>query len=172
MWWAIAGGWAIDLWLGTAPTREHHDIEIIIRRDRQTQLVAAVPGARWTCIDPPGSGWRPWDGDPLIGPAFQLKADLEGVSLDVFAETVIDGVWHFRRDARVTLPVDELTAPGAGGLPVVRPEVQLLYMAASTDPKNEHDFVVAEPWLSPPARSWLRSSLELIAPEHRWLRRL
>ena len=25
VWWAIAGGWAIDLWLG-ATTREHHDV--------------------------------------------------------------------------------------------------------------------------------------------------
>jgi len=30
-WWAAAGGWAIDCWLDTE-SREHHDIEVVIRR--------------------------------------------------------------------------------------------------------------------------------------------
>ena len=35
VWWAIAGCWAIDLWLG-ATTREHHDVEVVVRRRGQS----------------------------------------------------------------------------------------------------------------------------------------
>ena len=54
-WWGIAGGWAIDLWLGEQ-TREHHDIEVVVRRDDQTVVWDALHD-EWelSCIDPPNS---------------------------------------------------------------------------------------------------------------------
>jgi hypothetical protein len=60
--WAVAGGWAIDLWLGEQ-TREHHDIEVMVARRDQHKVHLAL-SERWGlyCLDPPGSGWKVWNG--------------------------------------------------------------------------------------------------------------
>ena len=54
----------------------------------------------------------------------------------------------------------------------MRPEVQLLYMAKSSEPKNQHDFEVAAPRLDDAAAAWLTEALCLVSPGHRWLQRL
>lgn len=89
-WWAVAGGWAIDLWLGMH-TREHHDVEVVIRRCDQRHVLAVL-SQRWElwCLDPPGSGWRTWDGHEVGPPAFQLQARANGMEFDLFTETVVD----------------------------------------------------------------------------------
>src|SRR5437899_2178390 len=97
LWWAVAGGWAIDLWLGEQ-TREHHDVEVVVARRDQTAVHAALR-AEWEllCLDPPGSDWRPWIYDHAIRPpAFQTKARRADLDFDVFLETVDDGVWSYR----------------------------------------------------------------------------
>jgi hypothetical protein len=90
---------------------------------------------------------------------------------DVFVETIVDGRWHFRRDARITRPVVELVAVSGSGLPIVRPEVQLLYMAGSTDPKNQHDHDLARPTLDPQAHAWLAGAIDTWRPGHPWVQR-
>src|SRR5689334_4909817 len=55
VWWAFAGGWAIDLWLGEQ-TREHHDVEVAVRRvDRAVLWDGLQRCHELACIDPPGS---------------------------------------------------------------------------------------------------------------------
>ncbi len=41
-----------------------------------------------SCIDPPGSRWRVWNGDPIDTPAFQLQARSDRGEFDLFTETV------------------------------------------------------------------------------------
>ena len=55
------------------------------------------------------------------------------------------------------------------GIPIVRPEIQLLYMARSTEPKNLSDFEMARPRLAPEAAAWLNAALQSTVPGHRWL---
>ena len=97
VWWGMGGGWAIDLWLGEQ-TREHHDVEVVVRRCDQA-AVHAVLAANWElrCLDPPGSGWREWNGAPIEHPAFQLQARSSTIEFDIFTETVDDATWRFRR---------------------------------------------------------------------------
>lgn len=168
-WWAVAGGWAIDLWLGF-PTRPHHDVEVVVRTcDLAT--VSRDLGARWKlyCLDPPGTGWRPWNGKPLEPPAFQLQARSSIGEFDIFAETADETEWQFRRDNRITRAVSEVTMQSASGIPIVRPEVQLLYMAGAAEPKNEHDFQMARPTLDLGAASWLAAALAVTLPRHHWI---
>ena len=54
----------------------------------------------------------------------------------------------------------------------VRPEIQLLYMAKSAEPKNQRDFEVALPHLAPEAVQWLANALRITLPGHRWLEQL
>ena len=124
------------------------------------------------CLDPPGSGWRPWTGLPIQQPAFQLQARSAGGEFDLFTETVDHEVWQFRRDDRITRPLSEVSVVSVSGIPIVRPEVQLLYMAKSADPKNQHDFVMARPRLNDDEVSWLARALVTTLPEHRWLQEL
>jgi hypothetical protein len=52
--WCVAGGWALDLWLGRG-TRNHHDLEIAIPRpDFAAVRVALPPSAR--SLDPAAGG--------------------------------------------------------------------------------------------------------------------
>jgi hypothetical protein len=172
VWWAMAGGWAIDVWLGEQ-TRAHHDVEVVVRRQDRAAVRAGLGFTHeWQCLDPPGSGWSVWDGQALEPPAFQLRARSPETTFDVFLETVRDDVWHFRRDDRVCRPLVDIVTLGDTGIPVVCPEVQLLYMAKSTEDKNEHDFVVTRPRLDRDAARWLARSLAVAHPGHRWLEAL
>ncbi len=172
LWWAVAGGWAIDLWLGEQ-TRDHHDVEVVVRRSDQHAVHAALSG-EWDlfALDPPGSGWRPWSGAPLVAPAFQLQARSASTEFDLFTETVDETLWSFRRDDRITVPAGDVIVPSASGIPVVRPDIQLLYMAKSTDPKNGRDFELARPHLDSAASAWLRDALQIALPGHPWSERL
>jgi hypothetical protein len=172
VWWAVAGGWAIDLWLGEQ-TREHHDVEVVVRRCDQAAVHEALCG-RWElrCLDPPGSGWRSWNGEPIEPPTFQLQARSSTLEFDIFTETTDQAMWHFRRDARICRPLSEATMTSGSGLPIVRPEVQLLYMAKSTMAKNQHDFDLARPRLDRDAALWLADALATTLPGHQWSKRL
>lgn len=105
-------------------------------------------------------------------PAFQLQARTPDREFDLFAESVDEGLWQFRRDHRIHRDADELIVRSRSGIPVVRPEIQLLYMAKSSEPKNEHDFDSARPHLTPEAARWLAHALAITLPGHRWLTRL
>lgn len=169
VWWAIAGGWAIDLWLGYE-TRVHHDVEVVVKRSDQHRVHAALAG-QWDlfCLDPPGSGWQPWSGHTLERPAFQLEANHDDQAFDVFLEDIDDDGWRYRRDNSIRLEVEHVVTISGSNIPVVRPEIQLLYMATSTDPKNAADFAVATPRLDGPARQWLQTALSTSHPGHPWI---
>ena len=167
--WRVAGGWAIDLWLGEQ-TREHHDIEVIVpRHDQQAVHQALHVGWELYCLDPPGSGWRPWRGQLIEPRAFQLQVRSAGEAFDIFTETIDNKMWHFRRDERIVRSAADLVLVSASGIPIVRPEVQLLYMAKSDEAKNQHDFAVARPTLDSAAVSWLAHALATTIPTHPWL---
>ena len=66
----------------------------------------------------------------------------------------------------------ELSIRSASGLPIVVPEIQLLYKAKHHLEKDEHDFRAAVPLLSPQQREWLKQSLEVVHPGDPWLAEL
>jgi hypothetical protein len=108
---------------------------------------------------PPGSEplQQPWEG---------------GDELQFFLNDAEEGVWVCRRDPSIRRPVAEVCIPSASGLPIVAPDIQLLYKAKHHLEKDEHDFRVAVPRLSPEQREWLKRSLEVVHPGDPWLARL
>jgi hypothetical protein len=78
------------------------------------------------------------------------------------------GIWLCRRDRRVTLHVRQLALRTSDGIPIVAPEVQLLYKAKHTGDKDEHDFNLVSGALGGTRRTWLRDALELVHPGHPW----
>ena len=175
--WFIAGGWAIDLFLGTV-TREHEDREVMIFREDQQALRQHLAGWRMTksISTPEGGAWVPWPEDEWIAaPSFQVQAwgpEGDVPAWEFFLNDQTGGVWHFRRNPAVTRPVAELGLRTPGGIPYIAPELQLLYKAHGHRPKDELDFEHVHPRLSRAQRAWLREMLGRCRPDDPWLARL
>ena len=177
-WW-IAGGWAIDLFLGRQ-TREHEDIDVqILRRDQHA--VRAVFGA-WdvhAALPPPrDETWPfcPWGLDEVLDlaihdiwcrPTETAPWAIQLMIVDAHAEQ-----WRFRRMPAIGRPIATLGGITVEGIPYLAPEIQLLYKAKGCRPKDEADFVQTLPALDQERRLWLRNALALAHPNHPWLSQL
>jgi hypothetical protein len=168
-WW-IAGGWAIELFLGR-PVRSHADIDILLLRRDQHWVHELLPGWDIQAADPPGS-LRPWPaGETLPAEVHDIwcREHPGGPWRLQFMLDVTDGEdWVSRRDARIRRPVASLGLRTEDGLPILAPEIQLFYKAKGLRPKDSVDFEAALPHLDTAARHWLDSALAMTAPAHRW----
>ena len=178
-WW-IAGGWAIDLWLGSV-SRDHEDIEISVLR--QDQVALHVYCGAWPMFTPRNNEWVPLpSGEQLVLPEFQLQvrpspdAPLDPPGLPPEFEFMLNdveaGEWIFRPEPHIRRAWDHLRLPGAAGLPVTAPEVMLLHKSRHHRPKDEHDFARVRPHLNPEQRLWLRAALTEIRPADPWIAQL
>jgi hypothetical protein len=175
-WW-LAGGWSLDLLTGHQ-TRPHADTDVQVMR-RDLAAVRSWFGA-WDphVADPPGAGTlRPWRPDEVLGAALhdvwcrQVETGPWRVQLMVADADGTD--WVYRRDRRVRRPLDSLAGRASGpGLPVLAPEVQLLYKSTGRRDKDREDFDRFEPLMSDAEAAWLRDALALAEPAHPWTSRL
>lgn len=168
--WCVAGGWAIDLFLG-GQRREHGDLEIAVPADRFAPIEKALPDLDFFVVGD-GLAWDLADRPALLKTQYQTWGrDREAGRwrIDVMREPHEGDTWISRRDARVRMPYAELILRTADGIPYVRPEVALLFKAKSNLPKNEDDFAAALPRLSADSRAWLRDAIALVHPGHAWL---
>jgi hypothetical protein len=174
--WAVAGGWAIDLWLGET-TREHEDLEITVPavffpalRARfedglglklfyidEGEVIALPPGEA-----PPRRTHQTWVMDPAV----------EGWRLDVFREPGDAETWVYRRTGQFSAPRSWASGRTAAGMPFVAPQIVLLFKAKARRDKDEADFAKVVPRLAPDARRWLADALAAIHPDHPWIARL
>jgi hypothetical protein len=177
-WW-IAGGWALDLFLGVQ-TREHEDIDVqILRRDQQEvrmlfrawDVQGVHPGELSTM-------WpsREWEVGSLLSPSVHdvwcRPSKTEPWVLQLMVVDTIDDQWLFRRDTRIRRPLAMVGHRTPDGIPYLAPEIQLLYKAKAPRPKDEADFVRTLPVLNKESRQWLAQSLTLVYPAHSWLTEL
>jgi hypothetical protein len=170
--WYVAGGWAIDLFLG-GQRREHEDLEIAVPNSRFEEVVDALSDFEFFVITGPRKAMpleaardrleqthQTWVRDPADG----------SWRLDVFREPSDGDTWICRRSRSITMPYERLVERTGAGLPYGRPEVILLYKAKhSHQPKNQKDFAAALPRLGRERRHWLRDALQLVHPGHPWL---
>jgi Aminoglycoside-2''-adenylyltransferase len=170
--WYVAGGWAIDLFLG-GQQREHEDLEVAVPSSRFDEIVEALSSYELFVITGPRAALPLADaGDRLEQTHQTWVREPTGGSwrLDVFREPSDGDTWICRRNPSITMPYERLVERTADGLPYGRPEVILLFKAKhSQQPKNQTDFEVALPRLERERLRWLREALELVHPEHAWL---
>lgn len=168
--WCVAGGWAIDLFLG-GKRREHGDLEIAVPRARFVKIREALPELTFFAVGS-GCAWDLAEHPEALEVHHQTWA-MDPVSrkwrLDVFREPHEGDIWIARRDPRIQMPYAELILHTADGIPYLRPEVALLFKAKSLIPKNEDDFAAALPYLSVESRAWLGDAIALVHPGHVWL---
>ena len=81
------------------------------------------------------------------------------------------GQWLFKRDARVSLPLDQLGRT-IDGIPYLRPSVVLLHKAKALRDKDQQDFEGMLPCLANGERVWLDEALAMAHPDHPWRARL
>lgn len=167
-WW-LTGGEALDRFVG-APTRPHEDIDVEVPRPglaavldhlagwhphtahdgRLTPLASAEDHPReasnvWWRSEPGG----PWRLDLQVG-------DVEGSD------------WVYRRHPSIRRPLASVWWLDSDVVPVVAPEVQLLFKARDPRPKDLADAEVVVPLLDRAARSWLRDTVAAAHPTSPW----
>jgi hypothetical protein len=171
-WW-VAGGWAIDLFLGRQ-TRPHADTDTALLRGTEPALREVLPA--WDIQIAHDGEFIAWDGGPLEQPYHQFWARPNPESpwaLEFMLEEHDNGTWFYRRDTRVMLSIADLGRTTADGVPFICPKVALLYKAwGKGAERNAADFESAFAALSMEERGWLRDALLLAYPGHAWTDRL
>jgi len=170
--WCIAGGWALDLFLGRV-TRAHGDVDVAIFRADQMLLRGQLAG--WSFRKVVGGVFQEWPaGEWLDLPLHEVHASAPGGqrSLEFLLNDHSGGEWVFRRNPAVRCPADRAIVYSGAGLPLLCPAIVLLYKAKHTRAVDERDFDAALASLSPERRAWLRGALEVAHPGHAWLTRL
>lgn len=171
--WAVCGGWAIDLFLNRT-TRSHKDVDFVVLRRDQLVIQKHLLSRDWTLEKAIRGQLIPWQiGEWIDLPAHiiwgrNLKASPDFIEL-LFNEA--DGVnFIFRRDPAITLPLCKMIISTASGIPILAPEIILLYKSANAeDLPAATDFKNVLPWLSPEARDWLAVALRKLYTSHIWL---
>lgn len=171
--WSIAGGWAIDLFLGRK-TREHADVDVAILRRDQRDLRSFLRAWSFEKVSQGGRG--PWpEGEWLSLPIHEVYARRSSDTpreIEFLLNEARDETWVFRRDSRVTRPLSEVRTVSRAGIPFLTPETVLLYKAKDPTAKDLEDFERIGARLGSEGRIWLRSALETVHPGHPWLARL
>jgi hypothetical protein len=172
--WLVAGGWAIDLYLGRA-TRPHKDVDIAIFREDQLALQRYLAGWRLEKVE--SGTLRPWhQGEYIQLPVHEIWAwrpaserGDDHPDLEFLLDECTAADWVFRRDPRIVRPLSLACLRAENGLPYLAPEIALLYKSKSPREDDAADFEATWIALSAEQRTWLRQALELSAPGHGWL---
>jgi uncharacterized protein (DUF952 family) len=181
-WW-VAGGWALDLVLGHK-TRPHADLEISVLAGDQRALFDHLRG--WDLrLAAPGQAFPRWDGSRIQSPFHQVWARrgpgrpstpeefaADPTMLGFLLEQSRADRWVFRRHTGVSRLLHQVGVITTGGVPVIAPEVALLFKAKAPRFKDQRDFDRVLPHLDRAARSWLASALDQAHPGHPWHARL
>jgi hypothetical protein len=167
--WYVAGGWAVDLFLGEE-TREHGDTEIGIPAGRFPEVRERLDGYAFDAVgdgrihedaapDVLESMYQTWVRDPATGDYL----------VDVFREPHDGDTWLCRHDRTVRLPYAEVVRRTPDGIPYLAPELALLFKSKAVRPKDQADFDALLPRLATGQRTRLRDLLAHVRPGHRWL---
>ena len=169
--WAIAGGWAIDIFVGNR-TRPHSDVDIATLRVDQGVLRDHLAGASITKVR--DGVLTEWSRDEtLVLPVHEVHATWPDKNHAEFLLNEGDSKtdWMFRRDPRVTLEFARAFLQ-RDDVPYLAPEIALLFKSNSASRTNDADFAVALRRMEREQQRWLRTALEITAPTHPWLSRL
>ena len=168
--WFVCGGWALDLFLGRV-TRTHKDVDVAVARDDQFVVRDYLRRRGWALEKAVGGELTPWaDGERLDLPAHAVwcrNDDHDPDFFEVLLNEIDGGRFRFRRDQSVTLAPGRLSFRHSSGLPVLAPEVVLLYESNRPE-EYDADFRRAVQALSEEGRAWLKNALGKLSARHPW----
>jgi hypothetical protein len=166
--WAIAGGWALDLFLGLA-SRSHRDIDVAVCRRDQGTLRSHLNSLQ-VCkvVDGRLVEWHV--GEWLALPIHEIHVRGETVAFELLLNECEGSDWIYRRNERIRRALSSAIR-SAGDLPYLAPEIVLLYKAKAPAEIDQADFQRVSPLLSHAQTRWLSHALSICHPEHPWLGR-
>ncbi len=166
--WAVAGGWAIDLLRGKS-SRQHDRVDVAVLREHQMNLRDHLPD--WSFEYVINGKRRPWkDRQMLMLPIHELHASSPAGKTIAFLLNDSDGVdWMYRRDLRITLGLGRWIVRGTWRVPVIAPQIALLFKSKNPRPKDELDLKTALPMLTPAELHWLADAVARGNCRHPWL---
>jgi hypothetical protein len=173
--WAVAGGWAIDLFVGRE-TRPHSDVDLAVLRRDQAMLRAHLGDADVRFARDHALYSWPF-GETLVLPVHEVHVKFaDGGALELLlneTEALADEpdqspTWVFRRDFRVRRPFGRAFLTRES-IPFLAPEIALLYKSNDLSAKNTADLDVAVRVMSAEQRDWLRDAIALGSADHPWL---
>ena len=167
--WAIAGGWAIDLFLGRE-TRPHADVDIATLRPDQASLRDHLCDLTLEKVkDGTLTAWEA--GEELPPGIHEIWATApDGWQLELLLNDYDEETknWIYRRDSRVRRPLGDVLCH-RDGVPYLTPEIVLLYKAKAPVLKDEADLQTVLPALTSNQRAWLAGALRVAHPGHPWV---
>jgi Aminoglycoside-2''-adenylyltransferase len=169
-WW-VAGGWALDLFLGRV-TRPHHDVDVAILPRDQAMIQRHL--ADWTLhwVEPRSGGqFHHWSaGEWLAPPVHEIHGTHpNGTTIELLLNDAEGEIWHFRRDQRIQRPLHLVGRRSSQEIPYLAPEVVLLYKAQEFRDSDAADFAVVRDALAAEQRTWLAQAIRMVCGEHPWL---
>ncbi|WP_453996087.1 nucleotidyltransferase domain-containing protein [Bacillus nitroreducens] len=169
--WFFAGGWAIDLFIGKE-TREHTDIEFAIFRKDQLYLKDYLK--EWEFKKVMNGKFHAWENEFLELPIHEIHASnkYSDDKIEILLNESNENNWIFRRDERISYPLDSIWSITETGIPYLNPEIVLLYKAKNTREKDHRDFLNIKDNLDNKKKKWLKNALEIHEPQHKWLQYL
>ena len=170
-WW-VAGGWALDLFMGRE-SRPQRDLDVgILRRDAPA-VTATLAG--WELFEARDGTLRRLEQRAPREEVNSLWCRPVGATCWIF-ELLLDeadgDAWVFRRRRDIRRPLAEAMRFDSARIPYLAPEIQLLYKAQRPRPEDESDFRAVAPRFDDDARAWLHEALSRIDPAHHWLEAL
>lgn len=174
--WGFAGGWGVDLFLDRR-TRPHKDVDVAVLRRDQLAWQSHLLRGGWelqVAADERLAPWRP--GEVLTPPIHGIwcrHASFAPGFLEILLNESAGERFLFRRDTTIQMDLRSAFVPAPSGLPVLAPEVVLLYKAKCADPEpHAADFRNLLPVLGPTRRAWLAAALRRLHGNHPWIREL
>lgn len=166
--WFIAGGWAIDLFLGKE-TRDHNDIEIGIFREDQIELKQYL--RNWEFKKVLQGEFTSWHSEYLELPIHEIQAinNVKKCELEILLNESDDENWKFRRDITIFYPLASVLRYSDTGIPYLAPEIVLLYKVKNTREKDHKDFLSVKDVLDTKQKNWLIQAIKIHEPKHEWL---
>lgn len=172
--WYVCGGWALDLFLGRV-TRAHKDIDLSIARGRQLEARGYLKARGWSLEKAHEGRLTAWEDGEVLSPPFHAVWCRNGAHDPDFVELMLDEIdeerFAFRRDPTVTLPRGRMSFKTETGVPVLAPEMVLLYKSSAAEDYAD-DFRNASGALDARARAWLKDALARVYVHHAWAEEL
>lgn len=171
-WW-IAGGWALDLFIGRQ-TRVHTDIEISVYRGSEDKIRDRLKGWEFfVAKDGTLCALAGNESVPVTAHAIWCRErGRDTWQLEILIEDRKDGRWSYRRNERIGVNEKDFGRFTNDGIPYVRPEIQLLYKSKGARAVDESDLLTVLPRLDVAQRATLSAWISADDPTHRWIARL
>lgn len=172
--WYVCGGWAVDLFLGRV-TRAHKDIDLSIARGRQLEVRDYLKTRGWSFEKAHDGQLTTWEDGEVLSLPFHAVWCRNGAHEPDFVELMLDEIdeemFKFRRDSSVTMPRGRMSFTTPSGIPVLAPELVLLYKSSAAE-EYADDFRNARGALGREARAWLKDALARVYGRHAWAEEL